>query len=120
MDDSSKIALGIVGAAVAVFFCWVGYREFERQRDIDEAKAVLAQIAEIPAQMQRESAAAAEAQRRQRTAIQARDMIARTLAADERCIGGTVVRVNGSTYVQAAGSDGRPEVCEGRMRLRAR
>lgn len=42
------------------------------------------------------------------------------LASDEQCIGGTVVRVSGSTYVQALAPDGRPWPCEGRSRVTAR
>lgn len=120
MDDAGKIALGIVGAAVAVFFCWVAYHEFERQRDIDEASAVMAQIAQIPAQVEKESREQAELQRRRQAVLQAQDAAARTLRSDERCVGGTVVRVNGSVYVQTLGADGRPEACQDRMRLRAR
>lgn len=120
MDDASKIGLGVVGAALAVFFCWVAYREYERQRDIDEAQAIMARIAEIPAEIQQQSAASIDADRRRQAALRMQDMMARALGADEQCIGGTVVRVSGSTYAQALGSDGRPVACEGRYRLRAR
>lgn len=39
------------------------------------------------------------------------------LAPDERCIGGTVVRVNGNSYTQVAGAGARPAACAGRQRL---
>ena len=40
------------------------------------------------------------------------------LKGSERCIGGTVVQVSGSTYTQAIGPDGRPVACSGLYRLR--
>lgn len=42
------------------------------------------------------------------------------LAVDERCIGGTVIRINGSVYTQDVGADGRPVHCAGQFRVTAR
>jgi len=81
---------------------------------------LMTRIAQIPAQVQREAAVANEAERRRQAALQIQDRMARMLATDEQCIGGTVIRVSGSTYVQASGADGRPVACEGRYRLRPR
>lgn len=116
MDDSSKIALGIVGAAVAVFFCWVAYHEFERQRDIDDAQVAIAQLeAARPHYTQADVWV-------QPSAIPKTRPVYRfaSLASDERCIAGTVVRVTGSSYVQVLAPDGQPEACEGRSRVTAR
>lgn len=45
------------------------------------------------------------------------DLRRRALKVGERCIGGTVVEVNGSSYTQALGAQGRPVACSGRYRL---
>nr|WP_165583133.1 hypothetical protein [Dyella soli] len=66
-------------------------------------------------QADNERQASANARLAYERAARQRDRLA--LRASEQCIGGTVVEVNGSTYVQVLGSDGRPEACEGRMRL---
>ena len=42
------------------------------------------------------------------------------LLAGERCIGGMVVLVNGSTYTQAVDADGRVAHCEGQYRVMLR
>jgi hypothetical protein len=42
-----------------------------------------------------------------------------SLVIDERCVGGVVIRVNGTAYTQVPGSDGRPQACDGRTRLPA-
>lgn len=39
------------------------------------------------------------------------------LAASERCVGGVIVYVNGSTYTQVLAADGKPERCEGDQRI---
>lgn len=107
-------ALSIAGIAV------LGYQRYREYQAAEMMQRAMEQLAAIPAQLQRNAAATTEAQRRRQEVLRAQDVMARTLAADEQCIGGTVIRVNGSTYVQALGGDGRPGACEGRMRLRPR
>jgi hypothetical protein len=47
----------------------------------------------------------------------AEDLRRRELAADERCVGGTVIQVRGTVYTQLLGANGRPQPCSGRYRL---
>lgn len=116
MDEAGKIGLGIVGAALILAFSYVAYREYDRQRDIDEAKAAIAQLeAERPHYTQ----ADVWVQPSPATRPQVRYRFA-SLMSDEQCIAGTVVRVNGTSYVQVLGPDGQPEACEGRSRVTAR
>ncbi len=62
-------------------------------------------------------------QQHQAAALQAQTLRAQqrsaalTLNPDEQCIGGTVVRVIGSSYTQVLGAAGRPVACAGRQRL---
>lgn len=42
------------------------------------------------------------------------------LAANERCVGGVVIGVNGNVYTQAVALDGHAARCEGRYRVQAR
>lgn len=42
------------------------------------------------------------------------DLRRRKLSSDQRCVGATVVTVDGSRYTQAKGGDGRPVACSGR------
>lgn len=97
---------------MAVVF--VGYREFDRARDVREANAVMDRIAQLPAQLDAERAQA-DQQAAQRRRVQAQnDVNARALAPDMQCVGGVVVRVSGSTYTQL-GTVGDPVRCSGRM-----
>lgn len=96
----------------------VGFAIQERLAEQAQAEAVR-QVLSItsdpdPMGLRRESARrAAEAQRQA-----VLDLQRRRLAPSERCIGGTVVAVSGSTYTQANGPDGRPVACSGLYRLR--
>lgn len=72
-------------------------------------------------QVQAAVAAQHQAQLRQqqlRAFQQAEDLRRRALAVDERCVGGTVIQIRGSSYTQRLGADGRPVACAGRYRLR--
>lgn len=109
--------LAALGFAAVVILM---YDRIQEYRAAAAFQGAMEQIAQIPAQAQREAAVASEQQQRRQAALQIQDMMARTLAADEQCIGGTVIRVNGSTYVQVSGADGRPEACAGRIRAAAR
>ncbi|MGA0587386.1 hypothetical protein ACO2Q2_09710 [Dyella sp. KRB-257] len=118
MDGSSKIALGIIGAAVVGVAGFVGYNEYSRQRDLRDLMDFVGGVQSSAQEMQ-QSAAMDAAQASARAAAR-RDALQRSrmLSPVERCIAGTVVTVSGSTYTQATGSDGRPVACSGRYRLR--
>ncbi|WP_158754014.1 hypothetical protein [Dyella sp. S184] len=113
MESSSKIALAIVAAAALLLVGFIGYREFERQRDISDAQAALASIGEqgkqLSAQFQQQSVVDQE-QTREAAAMQ---WDRRLLEGKQRCIGGVVVLVDGSSYTQL-GTVGDPVRCSGR------
>jgi uncharacterized protein HemX len=77
-------ALGVAGVVVLGF---QRYREYQAALMLQEA---LQQLATIPAQLQHQAAAATEEQRRLQKALRFQDAMARMLAENERCIGGTV------------------------------
>jgi hypothetical protein len=117
MDGSGKIALGIVAAAALLLLGFVADREFERQRDIAEAQAMLQGLADTAQQAVQDGQREAAQRQRWRVEQQQRALDARRLGQDERCVGGTVVVVSGSSYTQVAGAGGRPTACSGRFRL---
>jgi preprotein translocase subunit SecF len=121
MDDSSKIAVGIVAAAALLLVGFIGYREFERQRDIDEAQQVLQTIAQTGQQVTAQYQAGLQqvtAQTREQEQLQwvrqerlrEYEFSRRALASDQRCVGGVVIQVTGSTYTQL-GSISSPIHC---------
>jgi len=125
MDSASKIAFGIVGGAVVLLVGFIGYHEFERQRDIAESQAIIQNIAGGFAGVSRQSqqqvaqqqeAAAYAASRQQEARI--RDLDSRVLTAEMRCVGGVVLRVQGSVYTQL-GAVGDPVRCSGDVADRA-
>jgi hypothetical protein len=118
MDGAGKIAAGIVLAAVVLVVGFVGYREHERNRDQEEAAQFIQQLNDQGTAMvqQYQHADAVASARRAESSERARR--ARMLAPSQQCIAGTVVSVNGSTYTQSTGADGRPVACSGRYRLR--
>ena len=117
MDGAGKIAAGIVVAAVIAVVGFVGYSEFRRHRDIAEATEAFQQLSQQGQAMAQQFQQQAAADTRLQAEIRERARRARMLAPSERCVGGTVVQVNGSTYTQAIGPDGRPIACSGRYRL---
>lgn len=116
MDGSTKIAAGIVAAAVLLLVGFIGYREFERQRDIAEAQEMMQGLTSYAQQALEQGQRQSAYDARQRAEARQRDLDRRRLSALERCISGTVVRVEGASYTQAVGADGRPVACSGRYR----
>ncbi|MHB1271512.1 MAG: hypothetical protein ACYCZD_01875 [Rhodanobacter sp.] len=123
MDGSSRIALAILAAALLLVLGFVGYREFSRQRDMEQGAAVMQQILDSGRDMDRRSASAAAVmnartvaesraveQHRQDLVVQA--WARRRLASDQRCVGDVVVQVDGSMYTQL-GSITNPVHCSG-------
>lgn len=124
MDGAGKIAAGIVLAAVIVVVGIVGYKEFDRRREMRDAAEIIdhfnRQIAATSQEFQRQQAVDRElnsAASLRAAELSERKRVARMLLPSERCIGGTVVQVNGSSYTQVSGQQGRPVACSGRYRL---
>ncbi|UGB47225.1 hypothetical protein LQ772_08070 [Frateuria edaphi] len=116
MDGAGKIALGIVAAALLLVVGFVSYREFERRRDIAEAQELIQSLTGYAQQALQEGQRQSALDARQRAEARQRALDARRLAASERCVGGTVIRVEGASYTQALGPDGRPVACSGQYR----
>jgi hypothetical protein len=121
MDSSSRIALGIVGAALILLFGGISYHEFERQRDIADAQAMLQSVSgsftalaqQSQQQIDQQRAQQAEQVRQSQLAAYA-DKQRHWLAANQRCVGGVVVQVDGTSYTQL-GSIASPVRCSGQM-----
>lgn len=111
MDDSSKVALGIMGAAVVLAVAFIGYREFDRQRNIAAVNEALAEFSKpdpFGLQVDHQQAQQQQAQ------VRAVDIQRRQLVGNQRCVGGVVVVVNGSSYTQL-GTVGDPVHCSGQL-----
>lgn len=109
MDGAGKVAAAIVFAALLV----VGYLEFSRVRDAGEARAALRELSASSAEQVRQVqlGQAAAGKRAARSASD--DLRRRALAPDQQCVGGVVVRVEGTTYTQL-GTIANPVRCSGR------
>ena len=118
MDGSSKIALAIVASAAIVVATWIGYREFSRRRDLAQGAALMQQLSAgvVAAGQQQASQEAAQRWRDHQANVIAWDR--RLLMGNQRCVGGVVVIVNGSSYSQL-GSISNPVHCSGRYADRA-
>lgn len=107
----SRVFWGVL-SALLVFSGLVAVATSVRQRAADQAAAeafqqlLKASAAPDPMGLQREAA-------RRR----AEDLQRSRLDVGQQCIGGTVVNVKGSSYVQLAGAAGRPVRCAGQYRL---
>ncbi len=113
MSEGAKVAIGIVVAALVLAVVYIAYREFDRARDVRQAQEVMGQIVQIPAQVDAERAQASRlAVQRQREEV-AMSWDRRLLTGNQRCVGGVVVVVDGSSYSQL-GTVGNPVRCSGR------
>lgn len=123
MDDAGKIALGLVGAALVLALSTISYREYERQRDIAEVNAMMQAVMqpitrtvripdpetvrlEVQGRRIEDNRRAIEEAERRRRSFQ--------LSGNQRCIGGVVIEVSGSSYTQL-GSVGQPVHCVGQL-----
>jgi len=117
MDESSKLALAVVAAAVILIGGYVGYNEYSRSRDMDQAQQALDQFrqsSQLAVDQARQSWQAGQQQ--QAVYVQQQQAYKRwlhereRLQPNQRCIGGVVVEVQGSTYTQL-GYPGYPAHC---------
>ena len=112
MDSSTKLALAIVLSAALLLFGFIGYHEYQRQRDISDAQAMFANIVDqgkhLAQQVQVQSA---EEQQRQREAV-AMQWDRRLLQGNQRCVDGVVIVQNGTSFTQL-GTVGDPVRCSG-------
>jgi hypothetical protein len=119
MDGSTKIAISVVAAAFVLVLGFVGYREFERQREQEEALRVLSSMAAMgqrTAEQYQAGLAQVQIDQQERFREQSRqaaaDRLRYALADNQRCVGGVVVQVDGSRYTQL-GSIQYPIHCDG-------
>lgn len=120
MDAANKIALGMVGAAALLLFGFIGYREYARQRDINEMQEALRGVVQVGQQAMAETASQTRVWREQQAAEaraervrQAIESARYDLAPSQRCVGGVVLEVQGNVYTQV-GSIAQPIHCVGR------
>ena len=115
MEGSSKIALGFVGAAALLAVVFVGYREFDRQRNIAAVNEALAEFSKPdPFGLEADHQQAQRQQAQRQAQARAADVRRRQLAGNHRCVGGVVVVVEGSSYTQL-GTVGDPVRCSGQL-----
>lgn len=94
MVMAMSLPMAVVIGFSALALTYVGYREYEHRRDLAEAKEVLRSL-ERPV-----TAVIREARVSPQFSSQTSAFQSRRLAANERCMGGTVIVVEGSSYSQ--------------------
>jgi hypothetical protein len=114
MDSSTRIALGIVGAALILLFGGIAYHEFERQRDIDDVQMAMQTFVGGVVAVSQQSQEQQASDLRQRELAADLDQQRHMLAGNQRCVGGVVVQVDGTSYTQL-GSIANPVRCSGGM-----
>lgn len=115
-----KVLQGLI-YAIAIGLAGLGFRLVYMHYALETINDVTAKFAEqqqAHAQQLQQDLQAHEQRRQQAAMVLAEQRRqAAQLAPDERCIGGTVVRVSGNSYTQVAGVGARPAACAGRQRL---
>ena len=111
MTMGMRIAAAVVGSILGIW-SWNMYAEHrarvQAQAEIDSMQR---EVAVASAKYAVRSAAQQREQQRQADAQRARFV----LEYGQRCVGGTVVNVSGSSYTQVLGSAGRPVACSAGM-----
>lgn len=124
MDSASKIAFGMVGAALVLVAGYVGYNQyvFRQLSDLDAIKRALG-ASGLPAPGPPPSRSEYVVERdvpplfvpALPASVSQRLTESHRLDDSQQCIGHTVVDVHGSAYVQRVGVDGKPIRCYGGM-----
>lgn len=114
MDGSSKIALAIVGGVLAVIVATIGYKEFDRQRAINQINEGIQVLSDQTKAAEAQSNAQAAYQRQREWDKYRDDLARRTLSSNQRCYAGAVVEVHGNTYTQL-GTISNPIHCSGML-----
>jgi hypothetical protein len=110
MEASTKIAFGVVAAAALLLVGYIAYSEFSRNRDMEQGAAMFDQMVHGPGAVTQADVWVDAPPKRPAPLV---DSQRRLLAGDQRCVGGVVVVVAGSTYTQL-GTVGDPVRCSGR------
>ena len=113
-----RIAAAVMGSLLGIW-SWNMYAEHrarvQLQAEIDSASAQSLQI-QREALVQSANYAASLAARQREEQQQADLQRSRfLLSSNQRCVGGTVINVSGSSYTQVLGSAGRPVACSAGM-----
>ena len=106
------IAAAIVVSAALVVVSSIAYREFARQRDIRDVQAVLQGVGAASAQAVRQARSQRVFHEKQMQRAYADGLRRQALSENQRCVGGVVVQVGGSTYAQV-GTIAQPVHCTG-------
>lgn len=112
MDGAGKIAAAVLASAVLVVVSAIAYREFARQRDIRDAQAMLRGMGAASTHVAQEVHAQRVVHDKQMQRAYADGLRRQALSENQRCVGGVVVEVNGSTYTQL-GTIEQPVHCSG-------
>lgn len=112
MSETTKLALAVVVAAVILIGGYVAYSEFARARDVDQAQQSLDAFRQHAQETVADARRVAQVSQDQQTLYQRREWERRRLAANQRCVGGSVVEIQGSVYTQL-GSIADPIHCSG-------
>lgn len=112
-----RVFWSVLGALVAfgvLVLVVAGLRERAIERQQAEAWNAVMKAARDPDPMGLRALAAKRHAAEE--AARARDLARRQLRSNERCVGGTVITVEGASYTQALGPDARPVACSGQYR----
>ncbi|MEP6899818.1 MAG: hypothetical protein ABI870_14930 [Rhodanobacter sp.] len=114
-----RVFWSVLAALVIFGVLVIGWRALERERDREDAQAVMDSITQYAQQGLADSLRQTEAESQRQLDVQqrAREVDAmnvdrRRLLPDQRCIGGTVITVKGSVYTQVL-LGGTPVSCSG-------
>jgi len=108
-----RVFWSVLAALIVFGVAVIGWRAFERQRDIEDANAALQSISAYATRAMQDGQRADLQRRHQQQQQQAANSRLRELAGNQRCVGGVVVVVDGATYTQL-GTVGDPVRCNGR------
>lgn len=108
--------LAVAIALVVLGLAWRFAMVFYAERSMQQAFEQLSEQQRVMAVRQQQQLLEQESRRRQDQQLaDAALRERRTLAVNQRCVGGTVITVIGTAYTQDTGEDGRPVHCAGNL-----